>query len=138
MFSLYIVKTIDLQKMYGHRAMNIVGDYVDSPRTVDFDLIMIGQKTPEASSYLVLSPSEHELLVKQTSIPEGYDFIFRQEWGLTITEDIIHRVIETLRAEAYPPIADYLDAKVKGSASQEKEYLAACAAVKVKYPKFSW
>ena len=50
-----------------------------------------------------------------------------------------------LRAPAYPPEADYLDAKVKQSsgdpamqtagAAQETTYLAACLAVKAKYPK---
>ena len=75
---------------------------------------------------------------KQTSVPEGYDFIFRQAWGLTINEEILHRVISTLRAEAYPPMSDYLDAKVKGDTEAEQAYLDACAAVKVKYPKFSF
>jgi hypothetical protein len=134
MFSLCTVTSTDLQTMYG--TPDMPGQSV-SPRTVDFDLIMIGQ-APDASSYLVLSPSDHELLVKQTSVPTGYDFIFRQSWGLTINEDIIHRVIQTLRAEAYPPMADYLDAKVKGDITQEQTYLRACAAVKVKYPKFSF
>jgi len=98
---------------------------------------MVGQ-APDASSYLVLSPSDHSLLEKQISVPTGYDFIFRQSWGLTINEEIIHRVIATLRAESYPPMADYLDAKVKGDVAQEQTYLTACAAVKVKYPKFSF
>jgi hypothetical protein len=76
--------------------------------------------------------------VKHNSVPEGYDFIFRQEWGLRISEDVIHRVISTLRAESYPPMADYLDAIVKNDDDQLQKYLNDCLNVKQKYPKFSW
>ena len=125
MFFLCTVSATDLSTNYGN------------PMEPNPDAVMIGQ-APDCTSYLVLSEIEHEILVKQTSVPEGYDFIFRQAWGLTINEEIIHRVIDTLRAESYPPMADYLDAKVKNDATQEAEYLAACAAIKVKYPKFSF
>lgn len=130
MFFLCTVSAADLGANYG-------GPMEPNPDAVDLKMIMIGQAL-DCSSYLVLTEVEHEMLVKQSSVPEGYDFIFRQAWGLTINEEIIHRVIDTLRAESYPPMADYLDAKVKNDATQEAEYLAACAAVKVKYPKFSF
>ena len=39
------------------------------------------------------------------------------------------------RAREYPPIADYLDGVVKGDQSQIDAYIAACQAVKAKYPK---
>ena len=130
MFFLCTVSATDLGANYGN-------GMEPNPDAVDLKLIMIGQ-APDCSSYLALTEVEHEMLVKQTSVPEGYDFIFRQEWGLTINEDIIHRVIQTLRAEAYPPMSDYLDAKVKGDTIQEENYVAACTAVKAKYPKFSF
>jgi len=38
------------------------------------------------------------------------------------------------RAE-YPPITDYLDAVVKGDQAGIEAYIAACQAVKAKYPK---
>jgi hypothetical protein len=38
------------------------------------------------------------------------------------------------RAE-YPPIEDYLDGVVKGDQAQIDAYIAACQAVKAKYPK---
>lgn len=107
------------------------------PKYPDLKIIMIGQK-PDCSGYLLLADTVVSEFKKQTSVPEGYDFIFRQEWGLRITEEIIHRVISTLRAEAYPPMSDYLDAKVKGDAAAEKAYLDACLAVKAKYPKFAF
>jgi hypothetical protein len=39
------------------------------------------------------------------------------------------------RAPLYPPIADYLDGVVKGDQTQIDTYIAACLAVKAKYPK---
>lgn len=42
---------------------------------------------------------------------------------------------QRLRAPEYPPIADYLDGVVKGDQAQIDAYIAACIAVKEKYPK---
>ena len=39
------------------------------------------------------------------------------------------------RQAEYPPMADYLDAIVKGDTAQEQAYIDACLAVKAKYPK---
>jgi len=39
------------------------------------------------------------------------------------------------RARKYPPINDYLDGVVKGDQAQIDAYIAACRAVKEKYPK---
>lgn len=39
------------------------------------------------------------------------------------------------RAGEYPPITDYLDGLVKGDQAQIDAYIAACQAVKAKYPK---
>lgn len=39
------------------------------------------------------------------------------------------------RAFEYPPITDYIDGVVKGDQAQIDAYIAACLAVKAKYPK---
>ena len=39
------------------------------------------------------------------------------------------------RQAEYPPITDYLDGVVKGDQAQIDAYIAACQAVKTKYPK---
>jgi len=39
------------------------------------------------------------------------------------------------RAGEYPPMADYIDGIVKGDQAQVDAYVAACLAVKAKYPK---
>lgn len=39
------------------------------------------------------------------------------------------------RMHEYPPVANYLDAVVKGDQAGIQEYIDACLAVKAKYPK---
>ena len=39
------------------------------------------------------------------------------------------------RLAEYPPVADYLDAVIKGDQSLMQAYIDACLAVKAKYPK---
>lgn len=39
------------------------------------------------------------------------------------------------RRNEYPPITDYIDGVVKGDQAQIDAYIAACQAVKAKYPK---
>lgn len=39
------------------------------------------------------------------------------------------------RVAEYPPITDYIDGVVKGDQAQIDAYIAACLAVKAKYPK---
>lgn len=135
MFHLCSVEATDLTTVFGRPSPR--NEERVEPKYTDLQVIMIGQK-PDCSGYLLLSNTVVEEFTKLNSVPEGYDFIFRQSWGLRITEEIIHRVIDTLRAESYPPMADYLDAIVKGDDAQKQKYLDDCLAVKEKYPKFSW
>lgn len=139
MYFLCTITTENISKLFGSPDPISKTASTNTPTNTpqDFGLVLIGQ-APDSSSYLALVTKNNSAFIKQSSVPEGYDFIFRQSWGLTINEDVINRVVSTLRAEAYPPMADYLDAKVKGDTAQEQAYLDACAAVKVKYPKFSW
>ena len=39
------------------------------------------------------------------------------------------------REREYPPMADYLDAIVKGDETQKQKYIDDCLAIKEKYPK---
>lgn len=43
--------------------------------------------------------------------------------------------VQNARRNEYPPITDYLDGVVKGDQGQIDAYIAACQAVKLKYPK---
>jgi hypothetical protein len=140
MFYLCSLEARDVPVIFG--VFGIPGRGESSPpKYPNIQIVILGQKqdsTGAVSSYLLFSDTLVDELTKHSSIPEGYEFIFRQEWGLTITEDILYRVIETLRKESYPPMADYLDAVVKDDDLQLQKYIADCMAVKTKYPKFSW
>jgi hypothetical protein len=104
----------------------------DAP-TPKADITIIAQ-TPDCSSFLVLSNTAYPELTPFTSF-DGYDFTYCQEWGLTVNDEVVHRVWEDIRAKSYPPITDYLDAIVKQNVAQAQKYIDACLAVKDKYPK---
>lgn len=77
------------------------------------------------------------------TVPEGK----RAKWdGAWVFEDIpqpepahepapVELTYVEKRAMEYPPMADYLDGVVKGDQAQIDNYIAACLAVKAKYPK---
>lgn len=136
MFKLCSVDAKHLATVFGNPGV-LPGDAPSPPKYQDLEVIMIGQK-PDCSGYLVFSNEVVSEFTKHDTVPEGYDFIFRQEWGLRITEEILHRVIDTLRKESYPPMSDYVDAVVKNDQAQLDDYLAKCLAVKAKYPKFNF
>lgn len=55
-------------------------------------------------------------------------------WPPLATEQVAPSYAE-LRAAAYPPMADYLDAVIKGDQDGIEKYVSECLAVKEKYPK---
>lgn len=121
--SLYKLAAGNSQSLFGAPDM-------PTPRQ-DFAIIA---QTEDCSSFLVLSNTAYPELEPFTSF-DGYTFTYCQQWGLTINADVVHRVIQDQRARAYPPMADYLDAVVKGNANAVQAYVDACLAVKAKYPK---
>lgn len=56
------------------------------------------------------------------------------QWD-AIQSDIFAKAYISKRQAEYPPMADYLDAIVKGDTAQQQAYIDACLAVKLKYPK---
>jgi hypothetical protein len=64
-------------------------------------------------------PTEQECLAEVARLQAAYDALEYQR----------------LRAPEYPPITDYIDGVVKGDKAQVDDYVAACKAVKAKYPK---
>ena len=136
MFFLCTFSAIDTKELFGD-PMSRMLEPEKQQDIPDLGIVVIGQ-APDNSSYLALAKVSHPKLHKLSSVPSGYDFIFRQSWGLAINEDTIHRVIDTLRKENYPPIEDYIDGVVKGDTEQIAKYTAACLAVKEKYPLFSF
>lgn len=121
--SLYSLQASNWQTLFGTR---------DEPTPKD-DVTIIAQK-PDCSAWLVLSNTAYPELEPFTSY-EGYDFTYCQQWGLTISDDVVARTISDLRKNAYPPMADYNDAVVKNDQAAIQAYIDACLAVKAKYPK---
>ena len=80
--------------------------------TVDDD-VLIWNDTEQSA------PTEDELNAEISRLQAEYD---AQEYA-------------RLRSSEYPPITDYLDGVVKGDQAQIDAYIAACLAVKAKYPK---
>ena len=77
---------------------------------IERDVRIIAQ-TPSCDAFLFLSKNtfdedEPELL---NSVPTGFDFTYCQEWGLTVDDDVVNRVILDLRKKAYPTWQDQLD-----------------------------
>ena len=61
--------------------------------------------------------------------------IFTKEQIALFSSQAEANAYKAKRQQEYPPIADYIDGVVKGDQSQIDAYIAACQAVKTKYPK---
>ena len=64
-----------------------------------------------------------------------FDVMDSEEYVSTRTAKLRNNAYKELRAAAYPPVEDYMDAVVKGDEVAQQEYIEACLAVKIKYPK---
>ena len=67
----------------------------------------------------VTTPTEAEITAEVSRLQAEYD----------------NNEYQRQRASEYPPITDYIDGVVKGDQAQIDAYIAACQAVKAKYPK---
>lgn len=84
------------------------------------------------------------MLISQAA--DKKQFASRQLGGSPSAEEVVQKVAELeyleqiqvymlQRASEYPPYSDYIDGVVKGDQDQINAYIAACQAVKDKYPK---
>ena len=80
--------------------------------------------------------------LKQNALNAGYKedeidvrWVTDEEWAAIQEANKPIPTYQQLRAAEYPPMADYLDAIVKGDEVQKQTYIDACLAVKAKYPK---
>lgn len=121
MNNLYVLDAQNSQTLFGTPESPIQRD----------GLFIIGQK-PDCLQFLVLSFSAYPGLTATTTIPEGFDFTYCQQWGLTINEEVIQRVWADIRANAYGSIANQLDTLFHNGIDGWK---AQIQAVKDKYPK---
>jgi hypothetical protein len=82
----------------------------------------------------VLVEDDYDTMVIDSSIvaEEGMPVAKREKNRSEIEAELSYA---TKRKAEYPPITDYLDGVVKGDQAQIDAYVAACQAVKDKYPK---
>ena len=99
---------------------------------IERDVRIIAQ-TPSNDAFLLLSKDTFEELELLDSVPLGFDFTYCQEWGLTIDDDVVDRVIIDLRKKAYPSWQDQLDDIYhNGIAGWKADIITP---IKEKYPK---
>ena len=89
-------------------------------------------QTPNCDAFLLLSKDAQDGLELLDSVPEGFVFTYCQEWGLTVDDDVVDRVILDLRKKAYPIWQDQLDDIYHNGIDAWK---ATIKVTKDKYPK---
>jgi hypothetical protein len=70
---------------------------------IERDVTIIAQ-TPSCNAFLFLCKDAQTAqtgLTLLTTVPSGFDFTYCQEWGLTINDDVVDRVVLDLRRKAY-------------------------------------
>ena len=106
-------------------------DHIEGQEPIERDLIRVAQ-TPSCDAYLLLSSETYNELELLDSVPAGFDFTYCQEWGLTVDDDVVDRVIIDLRKKAYPTWEDQLDDIYHNGIDGWK---ATIKTIKDKYPK---
>ena len=98
---------------------------------IERDVIRLAQ-TPSNDAFLFLAKDTQDGMELLDSVPSGFDFTYCQEWGLTIDDDVVDKVIIDLRKKAYPIWQDQLDDIYHNGIDAWK---ATIKATKDKYPK---
>jgi len=95
-------------KLYKIEARNWETFFGTSEERIERDVIMVAQ-TPSNDAFLYLSNETYDELELLDSVPAGFDFTYCQEWGLTVDDDVVDRVIIDLRKKSYPIRQDQFD-----------------------------
>ena len=83
-------------KLYKLKASNYEALFGPREARIERDVTTIAQ-TPSCDAFLYLSNETYgEPLELLDSVPSGYDFTYCQEWGLTVDDDVVDRVIKDL------------------------------------------
>lgn len=127
-------------KLYQLRASNFQTFFGTPDQPILRESTRIIAQRPDCSAFLLLSDLTDPVLELQTSIPSGFDFTYCQEWGLTITEEVIHRVIRDLRQKDYGTIGDQLDvlwhAMDAGQMNKVEPFYSNIQSVKTRWTKW--
>jgi hypothetical protein len=86
-----------------------------------------------SNSYTMLDAYDYDTLVWTDTAEKPSKELLETKIDLIKTSELL--VVQQKRASEYPQIQDYIDGIVKGDQAQIDAYIAACQAVKLKYPK---
>ena len=95
------------------------------------DVTIIAQ-TPSCNAFLLLSKDTQDSLELLSTVPDGFDFTYCQEWGLTINDAVVARVVLDIRRKAYGTWESQLE-KINDDGIDS--WKVDQAAVKAKFPK---
>ena len=95
-------------KLYKIEASNWETFFGTPEEPIEREVRIIAQ-TPSNDAFLLLAKDAQDGLTLLDSVPLGYDFTYCQEWGLTIDDDVVDRVIMDLRKKSYPIWQDQFD-----------------------------
>ena len=121
-------------KLYKLESSNHETFFGTSEEPIKRDVIGLAQ-TPNNDAFLYLSKDAQDGLELLDSVPLGFDFTYCQEWGLTIDDDVVDRVIIDLRKKAYPSSEDQWDMQYHDKKDDTTIWEDTIQAVKEKYPK---
>ena len=102
---------------------------------IDRSYITIIAQTPSCDAFLFLCKDEQDAqtgLSLLSTVPDGFDFTYCQEWGLTINDAVVARVVLDLRRKAYGSWESQLEKIYDDGIDSWK---VAVAAVKTNIPK---
>ena len=118
-------------KLYKLEASNYETFYGTMENPIARDVTIIAQ-TPSCDAFLLLSKDTQDSLELLSTVPAGFDFTYCQEWGLTINDAVVARVILDLRRIAYGTWESQLE-KINDDGIDS--WKIDQAAVKTKFPK---
>ena len=120
-------------KLYKIQSSNLETFFGTIENPIARDITVIAQ-TPSCDAFLLLSKDAQDGLALKASVPDGFDFTYCQEWGLTIDDDVVARVILDLRKNEYPSHNDCIHALLDGGDTLT-DLQAKRTIIKDKYPK---
>ena len=118
-------------KLYQIQATNWKTFFGTPTTPIARDVTIIAQ-TPSCDAFLLLSKDTQDGLALKASVPAGFDFTYCQEWGLTINDAVVERVVLDLRRIAYGTWESQLEKIYDDGIDSWK---VDGAAVKTKFPK---
>ena len=91
-------------KLYKIAAANYEDYYGTIENPIDRSYTTTIAQTPSCNAFLFLCKDEQDAqtgLELLSSVPSGFDFTYCQEWGLTINDAVVDRVVLDLRKKSY-------------------------------------